>query len=156
MAERINEQAERSLKGHQLLTLIAAGHSLRKSAEVLNLPYTTANRYYKAILAEQAAEHADLRENILQQELESLRQLMVPHMKKALNGDDKSARVVLSILERRAKLLGLDQAIKVKVEGQKVERALEVAARMMESSVTPPELKRVDTLPDDDEDDEGT
>jgi len=77
-------------------------------------------------------------------------------MKKALNGDDKSARVVLSILERRAKLLGLDEAIKVKVEGQKVERALEVAARMMESSVTPPELKRVDTLPDDDEDDEGT
>lgn len=152
MKESSTEEANRVVTGHKLLGLIAAGHSLRKSAEALDVPYTTAQRYYRATLAEHAAEHVELRENILQQELETLRLLMVPHMKKATGGDEKSARIVLSVLERRAKLLGLDEAIKIKVEGQKVERALEIATQAVNAAAAPMELNRVSTLPEDEDD----
>ena len=56
-------------------------------------------------------------------ELDRLERLQRSWWLPALSGDERAARVVLSVMDRRAKLLGLDAPIKSEIKVEQVDAA---------------------------------
>lgn len=59
---------------------------------------------------------AEAVEEVRELEVQRLDRLLMGHWEKAMSGDDKSAGVVLKIMERRSRLLGLDTPPPSRVE----------------------------------------
>jgi hypothetical protein len=78
------------------------------------LGYASASGAYEAVHRAIRRHSQGSVEEYRREELDMLDRLHRGHWADAVKGDDKAARVILAIAERRAKLLGLDAAIAVK------------------------------------------
>ena len=104
--------AENQLRAFRLRQ---TGASYREIAAELNVGLGTAHRYVEGqlrILREKTALEA---EHLITLECERLDKLQVAVWGKALGGDVRAGMAVLKIMERRAKLLGLDQCDRVRL-----------------------------------------
>ena len=106
--------AESEARGMQALSLRLGGASYREIGRTLGVSHVTAFRYLRWAMREYAAEPAT---QIRDMEVARLDRLMAGHWEKAINGDVNSTRTVLTIMDRRAKLLGLDAPQKLDVTG---------------------------------------
>lgn len=104
----VRERESRAVDLHK------AGYTLERIAEQLGYAdvsgaWRAIDRYYERIKA-QADEHKRA------VELERLDRLQVAVWNRALKGDDRAIATVLRLMERRAKLLGLDEAQKIQAQ----------------------------------------
>ena len=106
-----NGQFQRRLKA---LELRLAGASYRQIGESLGIHYTTAWDDVQVMLQEYATEPADAVRNA---EIARLDRLLLAHWPLAIKADPKATATVLSIMDRRARLLGLDAPQKVDITG---------------------------------------
>jgi hypothetical protein len=107
-------QKEVREREQKAVDLNKAGYTLERIAEQLGYAdvsgaWRAIDRYYERIKA-RADEHKRA------VELERLDRLQVAVWNRALKGDDRAIATVLRLMERRAKLLGLDEAIKVQAQ----------------------------------------
>jgi hypothetical protein len=153
--------AEAVTKGAQILTIVASGRTIREAADIVGCSAHWAGQLYQRELQRVTQQHGDLRRLMLAQDLETLRQIIAAHMPLAVGEtlvidedgevveDPKgrqlidqrhvtllppsyqSAKVVLSALDRRAKLLGLDAAIQVEISNTKVSEAVDDISRLI-------------------------
>lgn len=109
-AELIDKKAE-------ALRLRRYGFGYAQIAKELGCAQSTAYSYVMSALAETRNAMQEDADVIRQMELERLDQMLPASLEKAKRGDDRAIRSVLSIMERRAKLLGLDAAGRLDVVG---------------------------------------
>jgi hypothetical protein len=119
----------------QLLQRVVAGQSIKAAAEGLGLPYNTALNWYHAALRKVYDDNADMREEVLGKELKTLDLLQRALWPAALRGHVRSVEVMLSVMDRRAKYLGLDAAIKHQVEVTRVDEALATVATIIDAEI---------------------
>lgn len=144
MSRKGRPAAEQALYGERMLKLVASGKSIRKAAEEVGLPRDTGHRYYQAALRKAAQETEGLRQDLVHQDLESLRLLIEAHMPLATaHGDEKSAGVVLRALGQRAKLLGLEEALKIEVQTSRVDDALTQIVAIMDAQRSDPQTVEI-------------
>lgn len=158
---KASRPAEEVTKGARILTIVAAGRTIREAADEVGCSAHWAGQLYQRELQRVTEQHGDLRRLMLAQDLETIRQLIAAHMPAAVGEtlvidedgevieDPKgrqlidqrritmmppsyqSAKVVLSALDRRAKLLGMDAAIQVEVSNTRVSEAVDDIARLI-------------------------
>ncbi len=116
MARDVNTDA-RSLKA---LGLRLAGTSYRTIGRMLDVSYTQAHRDVHYMLKEVVSEPA---EQVRHAELARLDRLMLAHWPAAIKGDYWATTVVLQIMDRRIRLLGLDAPHRIDITGWIRERA---------------------------------
>src|SRR4051812_5657443 len=90
------------------LDLRIAGVRYRQIAAQLGVSHQTAYRDVQTALGELAAVQAGKADKLRELELERCDKLTVALWPKARSGDEKAVRTVIAVMERRAKLLGLD------------------------------------------------
>ena len=90
-----------------------AGASYRQISATLGVPLATAHRQVQRMLTEYAETATQLRD----MEVARLDRLLMGHWTKAIGGDVNATRTVLSIMDRRAKLLGLDAPQRIDLTG---------------------------------------
>jgi len=129
-----------TVNGAKMLERVASGMTVTEAAETLELSRQQGSKIYNNELRRVMDANNGLRSYLIAQDLETLRLLARAHMAKALRGDTGSAKVVLGVLDRRAKLLGLDAAIKVEISNERV-------AEVIEEIVTLLDLTNGDELP---------
>jgi hypothetical protein len=140
------------VKGAQILELVASGITVSAAAGIVGCSRHHASQLYQRELAAHMERNSDLRRGLIAQDLETLRLLVQAHMPPAIgkmiavDGDGyevdedgshvdlrqvviqppsaQSAKIVLAALDRRARLLGLDSAIRVEVSAANVNTAL--------------------------------
>jgi hypothetical protein len=95
------------------LHLRTAGANFEVIGRQLGVTASAAQKAYKRAI-ERLAPIAE-REEGRRLEAERLDQLQIPHWQKALAGDTDALNAVLSIMSRRARLLGLDAPVEVHV-----------------------------------------
>ena len=96
------------------LDMRLGGSTYRQIGAALAVSHATAFSDVQRMLREYAAEPAT---QVRDAEVARLDRLMAGHWDKAINGDVNSTRTVLTIMDRRAKLLGLDAPQKLDVTG---------------------------------------
>ena len=97
--------ARTSLRRQQALELRLAGASYRQIAVRLGVSLPVAWRHLQAALHETLEEPT---QDVRQTELLRLDRLMMAHWPQAIGGDVAAADRVIKIMDRRARLLGLD------------------------------------------------
>lgn len=92
----------------EALELRKQGHSYRTIADTLGVNVSTA--YYDVQESLQVLRDLEVQkaEDVRGIEIERMDRLLLAVWAKAMDGDEKSVRSALSIMERRSKLLGLD------------------------------------------------
>ena len=120
--------------GAKLLERVASGMTVTEAATTLGLTRQRGSKLYNAELRRVTETNNELRGLLIAQDLETLRLLTRAHMPAALRGDTQSAKVVLAALDRHAKLLGLDAAIKIEVSNDRVNEAVEGIVALLEAS----------------------
>lgn len=84
------------------------GKTYRQIGEMLGYSHEQARQDIQSVLASIVAETKDSAQEVLALELARLDDIQVNVYLEALQGDEKAISAVLKIMERRAKLLGLD------------------------------------------------
>lgn len=102
------QRLTRTQRRTEALKLRTAGASLRDIATALRVGERTVRRDLDAALATLSTEQQRAAEALRALEAERLDRLQLGHWKRAIGGDVAAANVVLKIMERRARLLGLD------------------------------------------------
>ena len=102
--------AERRVKAFELRK---GGASYRQIGRALGVSEKTAHGDVITRLRELARIEEHVAADVRQLEVERLDALLMGHWGAATSGDERASRVVLSVLERRARLLGLDAPAKV-------------------------------------------
>ena len=123
-----------TVNGAKLLERVASGMTVTEAAESLGLTRQTGSRVYNAELRRVMDTNNELRSQLIAQDLETLRLLARAHMPRALRGDTGSAKIVLGVLDRRAKLLGLDAAIKVEISNDRVNEAVDEIVALLDAA----------------------
>lgn len=100
-------------KMQQAAQLRAAGLSYREIGKQMNLDFTWVRELVVRALEEAKYEAADVMRTQEGMRLDRLQRSLWPA---ALSGDVAAARAVLGVMERRAKLFGLDSPVKVEAE----------------------------------------
>jgi len=113
-------RARASVNGQKMLERVAAGMTITEAAKSVGVSRRHGQDLYQRQLQLAMEQNNDLRQHLIAQDLETLRLLARAHMGLALSGDTQSAKVVLACLDRRAKLLGLDAAVKVEISQGKI------------------------------------
>lgn len=150
-------------KAAEILKLVASGHSVTEASRVVKVSRTHAQRLYTRELQSVVDANNDLRQLLIAQDLETLRLLAKAHMGPALGelvvidpdgvitDDDgteqlagrlalrtepsaASAKIVLAALDRRAKLLGLDAAVRVEISNQRINDIVEAVVALLDGS----------------------
>ena len=98
----------------QALDLRLAGASYRQIGATLGVSHVQAMRDVSKMVSEYASEPAD---EVRNAELARLDKLMLAHWPQATRGDIKSTTMVLQIMDRRARLLGLDAPQRIDITG---------------------------------------
>ena len=106
--------AEADARRLKALDLRLAGASYRQIGAQLGVSHTQASKDVKAMLREMATEPAA---EVRQQELTRLDKLMLAHWPTAIRGDIRATTMVLQIMDRRARLLGLDAPQRIDITG---------------------------------------
>lgn len=94
----------------RVLQLRLSGASYREIGAVVGVNASTAYRHVRKAIAAIEKRCAEQAAEIRRLELERLDALQMALWPRALNGDEKATRQVLRVMERRAALLGLDEA----------------------------------------------
>lgn len=93
------------------------GVSYRDIAKNLNVSVATAHKYVSEELARIAKDTAEKAEELRTMEGERLDRIFRSGFEALVNGDLKGADVCLKAMDRRARLYGLDAAIKQEING---------------------------------------
>lgn len=106
-------------KVHAAIELRKRGKSFQEIAEICgwanrNGPYLAIQRHLTRNIREASTELIEL-------EVLRLDALLDAQWPLAMGGDDKAATIILKIMERRAKLLGLDKPVEQKISVSKTE-----------------------------------
>lgn len=151
-------EAEEAIAGSRILTLVAKGLTIKAAASAAGVSEKHGRTLYERELASVTEANNGLRQQLVSQDLESLRLLIEAHMPAALGSwvqeqvpadsedgghmriyarppDDRSAKIVLAALDRRSKLLGLDAAIKVEVSNAKVSEVVDGVVELVDGSL---------------------
>lgn len=102
----------------KVVALRASGANFRKIASVLDISPSTAHGLLHKAIAERREELGLKVDELVELEVARCDQLQLAVWSKALNGNERAIAAVLKIMERRAKLLGLDAAQKVEHSGK--------------------------------------
>ena len=97
----------------QAVDMRLGGASYRQISKALGVPLATTHRHVQRMLTEYAETATQLRD----MEVARLDRLLMGHWTKAIGGDVNATRTVLSIMDRRAKLLGLDAPPRIDLTG---------------------------------------
>lgn len=122
-----------TVRGAKLLELVASGMTITEAAESLEIERAYAGKLYNNELRRVTDSNNELRGQLIAQDLETLRLLTRAHMGKALRGDTGSAKIILGVLDRRAKLLGLDAAIKVEISNERVDETVHEIVALLDT-----------------------
>lgn len=128
-------EVERVRLTDQLLHLVIAGQPVSRAAEQLGLNYNTALRWYHDALKKVYDDNAAAREEALGRELKTLDMLQRALWPQALRGHVRSVEVMLAVMDRRSKYLGLDAAIKVQFETGNVDAAMNKISKIIDGEV---------------------
>lgn len=110
-------------KRTRALQLRKAGATYDQIAQQVG--YENRGNAYRAVMQELKELPKDDAAEVLTLEVERLDQLLVALWPKAMKGDVRSAETVIRLMERRAKLLGLDAPAAVNVQGTTVHYTIE-------------------------------
>ena len=160
----IQGDAAELFEGRSVLELVAQGKTIRAAAEELGISKSVAHRRYQGELQDALAENRELAGMLVHQELETLRQLQAVWMPRATSTDhggesddddpkgwDKdhegAAKIVLAIVDKRSKLLGLDAAIKHEVSVDRINDAVDKVANLLAQAPAAP-LNRITRVPE--------
>lgn len=162
----IQDDAADLAAGHSVLELVAQGKTIRAAAEALGISKSVAHRHYQRELQDALADNRELAGLLVHQELETLRQLQEVWMPRATEtsyGDEDepnpngwgkdqegAAKIVLAVVDKRSKLLGLDAAIKHEVSVDRINDAVDRVANLLAAPPTPV-LNRVTSIPEEHE-----
>lgn len=105
------ELAERAI------ALRCTGATYRAIAKEINVSVSTAHDLVSKAVAERREQKAQRTDELVELELERCDQLQCALAKKAADGNERAITATLRIMERRAKLLGLDAAPKLELTG---------------------------------------
>jgi hypothetical protein len=154
MANDTQSDAEAALTGASVLELVAKGWSLQRVADHLGFSKATAHRYYHAELRRAVEDNAEVRDMLLHQQLETLRQVLEAWMPRAIDtANAEAAGVVLRVTGQVNKLLGLEAAIQHEVSVRRVDQAVAETLALLDGEgrdMAPP-LRRVTEVPVGDE-----
>lgn len=162
----IQDDAADLAAGRSVLELVAQGKTIRAAAEELGISKSVAHRHYQRELQDALADNRELAGLLVHQELETLRQLQEVWMPRATEtaynhggedgeGDPKgwgkdqegAAKIVLAVVDKRSKLLGLDAAIKHEVSVDRINDAVDKVAALLATPAAPL-LNRVTSIPE--------
>jgi hypothetical protein len=127
---------ERIDKEREIVELRTEGYVWREIAEQVGMStagvYKAYNRAMTRVIAPSIEEHREL-------ELDRLDILQRTYWQPAVNGNLRAADYVLRVIDKRAKLLGLDAPMKVQAEvvtydGSDLDREVERVARLIEAA----------------------
>jgi hypothetical protein len=138
-------EAEDAIAGARILTLVAKGLTITAASRQIGISDKHGRDLYARELSSVTEANNGLRQQLVSQDLETLRLLVEAHMPAALGSwveecspgqsvprriyqalpDANSAKIVLASLDRRSKLLGLDAAIRVEVSNAKVSEVVD-------------------------------
>jgi Homeodomain-like domain len=99
------------------LDLRIAGARYRQIGAQLGVSYQTAYRDVQTALGELATLQAGKAERLRELEVERCDKLQLALWPKARSGDEKAVRTLIAVMDRRAKLLGLDAPTKLEHGG---------------------------------------
>lgn len=120
-------------RGHRLVQLVASGATLAEAARRLEIPWKSAQDAFARQMAEVADERT--KSEVLQTELTTLGMMQQALMTRALRGDTQASKAVLDIMDRRARYLGLHEAIKFNVQIGQVNGAIQEISEILEGEV---------------------
>jgi hypothetical protein len=159
----IQDDAAELLEGRSVLELVAQGKNIRAAAEELGISKSVAHRRYQRELQAALEDNRELAGMLVHQELETLRQLQEVWMPRATQTDygdtdeenpkgwgkdqEGAAKIVLAVVDKRSKLLGLDAAIKHEVSVDRINDAVDKVAALLASENAAP-LTRVTSVPE--------
>ena len=111
--------AETTAKQTKAMELLIRGATYEEIAEQAGYSdRSNAHSSIKNALQKRARERDELADVALTLMLERIDRLLHVHYLKAIDGDHKSTELVLKMLDRQAKLLGLDAGVTVTVQGE--------------------------------------
>ena len=138
----IQSDAAELFEGRSVLELVAQGKTIRAAADELGISKSVAHRLYQGELQDALAENRELAGMLVHQELETLRQLQEVDPKGWGKDQEGAAKIVLAVVDKRSKLLGLDAAIKHEVSVDRINDAVDRVAALLASETAAP-LTRV-------------
>jgi predicted transcriptional regulator len=103
---RVYNATEREI---EILNLRMRGYSYTEIGKMLGIAPQTAHKATKSALAKRMEYRDLLADELREQQLMLLDAMLTRYAQQALDGDQQSAKRVLEIIERRSKLLGLEQ-----------------------------------------------
>lgn len=159
----IQGDAAELFEGRSVLELVAQGKTIRAAAEELGISKSVAHRRYQRELQGALEDNRELSGMLVHQELETLRQLQEVWMPRALGTDygegeeddpkgwgkdqEGAAKIVLAIVDKRGKFLGLDAAIKHEVSVDRINDAVDKVAALIATEGAA-SLNRVTRIPE--------
>ena len=99
-------------KRNQAMSLRLKGLTFREIGEQMGISKQHANEYVQQALAETLKERQELADEVRQLTKERLDALLSAHWEKALAGSKESSELALKLIDRQAKLFGLDAPTK--------------------------------------------
>lgn len=99
------------------IALRCTGATYRAIAKEINVSVSTAHDLVSKAVAERREQKAQRTDELVELELERCDQLQRALAKKAADGNERAIATTLRIMERRARLLGLDAAPKLELTG---------------------------------------
>jgi hypothetical protein len=127
--------AQLAILANSILKLVAAGYTIAEAADELKLSRPQASKLYADEMARSIEENTAVRDTLVMSTLETLRQLKKAHMHDAtVLRDEKSARIVLGVVDREMDLLGLKQAIQVQISNQKIDTTVGDVVKLIETT----------------------
>jgi hypothetical protein len=133
--ESVPEEELRIERQVRALTLRNAGATFRQIADKTGVSPTQARKDVEVALREVVAESA---ESMIARQRAVLHDIVRANYAAAASGDIDAARVILSTLEREAKLFGLDAPTRVSVGVSDVEFAERTASLIESLGLSPP------------------
>lgn len=110
-------QIKRQKQIQEALDYRLQGHSYPKIAEAMGLRPTQLSTVYDWVVEGMARIIREPAEKLREMELERIDLLLAAHFADAAGGDMEKTSTVLRVMDRRAKLLGLDAPTKTEVTG---------------------------------------
>jgi hypothetical protein len=103
---RVYKATEREIEALQLRIL---GHTYNEIGKILGVTPVRAHALVKRAMSKRTEYRDMLADELREQQLMLLDAMLTRYARQALDGDQQSAKRVLEIIERRSKLLGLEQ-----------------------------------------------
>jgi hypothetical protein len=109
-------RALEALQEHTAVTLRVKGMSFEEIADHIGIAPGAAAKAYKRGLSRVRKETRLTAPSAIQEDLMRLELMIAQNLAGAIGGDPKAVAAVIQIMDRKAKLLGLDAAVKMQME----------------------------------------